>query len=131
MRKVRLDNKGVICRGSSLQGFSTNTSKAGLWGSWNNAGELGNSSNGLVIGRIASIENDGLEDCKGWIVVYALSQDATFFMERWVNPAWVTGLNPLPRHIRPSVYDIRLKKHVRLPKEPNRALAAIRASCGE
>ncbi len=116
-RRVVLDNRRTICKNSRMVGFSTTRVKSGMWLTFNNAGETCNVGNGLVIGRIKSI-NDNLEDCKGWLVVAALSQDATFFMERWIDPNWVLSALPRPKHIKSPLR----------AKEPNKALELFRSS---
>ena len=117
-RKVVLDNRRTICKNSSMAGFSTTQVKSGMWLTFNNAGETCNVGNGLVIGRIKKIEPDGLENCKGWLVVAALSQDATFFMERWVSPDRVLSAHPRPKHIKSPLK----------AREPNKALEIFRSS---
>lgn len=113
-RKVVLDRKQVICRNAAPLRMIV---KPGMWVTFNNAGKMCNSSSGRVIGRIADIENDGLENCRGWLCVAALSHDSSFFMERWVKPEWVFESRTMPAIIRWT-----------FPKEPNKTLDAFRAT---
>jgi hypothetical protein len=39
-----------------------------------------------VIGVITWVEPDGLEDCRGWLVVYSIGALPIYGYERWVKP---------------------------------------------
>jgi len=83
MRKAKYSGKKVICKNSSLIGYSANVAKPGYWVTWSEGEER---NTGRVIGRIDRTDNDG-EDCAGFLAVMRLSESLTHAGVRWVDPA--------------------------------------------
>lgn len=82
---VIIDKKQVICRNSSLLGYSTCKVRFGMIVRYKN-GEFDNMI-GRVAGRIAYAPALGETPViRNWILVMALGPNLTYAMERWVNP---------------------------------------------
>lgn len=94
MRKARYSMKQVICRNSSLLGFSSNLAKPGYWVAWRDSPVVGQPLPelriGRVLGRIEEAEGYNLPKCAGFLAVVALTMECTHAGVRWVNPADVT-----------------------------------------
>lgn len=52
-----------------------------------------------VMGRIATVQPDGLEDCRGWLSVLVLSDDGYSLYLRWINPLWVRAIFDPPKKV--------------------------------
>lgn len=86
MRRAKYDMRQVICKNSSIIGYSSNIAKPGHWVMWR---DIGFRSVGRVIGRIAETDRGG-ENCAGYIAVMRLTTELTHAMVAWVNPLFVT-----------------------------------------
>jgi len=93
MRKAHYDRKQVLCKNSSLIGYSTNQARVGSWLTYSE--DSRDIKIGRMIGRVQWCDTNG-ENCKGWIVALVLPQDATFLMVRWVEPSSVRSIHPNP-----------------------------------
>jgi hypothetical protein len=90
MRRAKYSAKKVLLRKASTIGYGMHYAKPGNWVTWNE--EESGQRTGRVLGRIECAAYEiglGTEDCKGWLAVMQLSDDATHAYVRWVNPDWV------------------------------------------
>jgi hypothetical protein len=80
------DNVAVICPGASLLGFGTRKCKRGSWVTY----ELDDHRHhGRAIGRVT---------CEGriWIEIAQASDGFSSAYIRWIDPAWVKEVRPVP-----------------------------------
>lgn len=98
MRDAKWTTKGATrCPHSSTLGYSRCEARSGDWISWDDCNDPGFPRSGRVLGRLTEMPNDGLENCVGWLAVYAMSTDMSYGYIRWVNPEWVRMIQDLDR----------------------------------
>jgi hypothetical protein len=92
----KIDNRKVICKNSSLIGYSTNVVKAGDFFTYtdHNRNQI---QMARSLGRVSAPALSANEKpINGYILALVLSGDGTFAFERWVNPDDVQSVMPLP-----------------------------------
>ena len=144
MRKARYDMRQVVCRNSSLIGYSTNIAKPGYWIASRSDVE-GETRLGRVLGRIAETDRLGGTDCVGWLAVVGLGIEATHAFVRWINPAdviacyekspaallswltgdeWVRSKRDIARLVAMSEYGTMSEKFIASRNDPDKAYNA-------
>ena len=101
MRKHTLDNRRVSCPNAHYLGVHNKL--------YAKCGDMliyerdNHQFTARVIGRIASVDNDGM-NCVGWLSVLAISQDGYELYVRWIHPSMVRAVFDPPTKIPAFFY---------------------------
>lgn len=111
MRKHRLDNRKVSCPNAHYLGVHNKlVAKRGDMLIYE---QDNHHKTARVIGRIASVDNDG-ENCVGWLSVLVLAQDGYSLYLRWINPAWVRAIFDPPQKVPAFFFSTKWPDNVKL-----------------
>lgn len=110
MRKFTLDNRGVRCHPSVTLGYAKWIAKRGDIIVFKEHYEDGSGESlmGRSLGRLASVEKDGLEDCKGWLCLVVPNLTFTHCMIRWVCPNDVVEIRSCPSNTPATFFSLEM-----------------------
>lgn len=99
MRKHTLDNKQVIAPKASLLGAGTRIVKRNSFFTFCPWKDSGITLLARSLGRIATVEPDGLEDCVGYVAALVFSEHGQSCYLRWVAPDSIMEVFDAPTKI--------------------------------